>query len=536
MNTIPDLLNHTPKADVNLAKTRRDLDFAFTTGDSSSTLEQALGESEVAPSDWESECFAEDLFVADFINICLNVQIGDFKAPINPIFLKRALCHPPNSLDTILFRQKIQKELLEHPVMQVEFETLYKALINLRRSFDCPELIGRVYSARRRIDILTQIKRAIDLMAGVFVKAESGLTRIRDYALEIQKTEGYRKLAEFLNYENHLSTVQLQIRVGADGSIRGFHILRLQENEKNRFYEHPVRRFFNRLMFLLRGYRLNNDELVERWIDKVFSSILKPLSYFLQLIGDMEFHLTAIHFSSLCRSRNLDVCFPEFLAPDSKHGRSIQRLFNPLLLARNQTPVPCDITIGSHDVMTIITGPNSGGKTRLLQALGLIQMLGQTGFVVPAKKAQLRQVSGVFVSLIEGTRADQREGRLGMELLRIRWLFEKLRPGALVIFDELCSGTNPSEGEKIFFLVISLLYELHPETFISTHFLRFAKQLASDPGDLILEFLQVDLDKDQTPTYNFIPGVAGTSLAQNTAARLGVTREELLELITKNMS
>ena len=57
---------------------------------------------------------------------------------------------------------------------------------------------------------------------------------------------------------------------------------------------------------------------------------------------------------------------------------------------------------------------------------------------------------GLVVSLIQETKADQAEGRLGMELVRIRELFEQLPPGAMVILDELCSGTNPSEGEEIF--------------------------------------------------------------------------------------
>ena len=93
-----------------------------------------------------------------------------------------------------------------------------------------------------------------------------------------------------------------------------------------------------------------------------------------------------------------------------------------------------------------------------------------------------------------------------MELLRIRRLFERLDVGSLVVLDELCSGTNPSEGEEI-------------------------ARLAHEPPFPALAFLQVELDAQQRPTYRFVPGVARTSLAQQTAARLGVTREELLERI-----
>jgi DNA mismatch repair protein MutS2 len=97
--------------------------------------------------------------------------------------------------------------------------------------------------------------------------------------------------------------------------------------------------------------------------------------------------------------------------------------------------------------------------------------------------------------------------------------------------DELCSGTNPSEGEGIFELVVALLAELEPQAFITTHFLEFAARLARErplPG---LDFLQVELDENKDPTYGFVTGVAPTSLAGKTAERLGVTREALEALV-----
>jgi DNA mismatch repair protein MutS2 len=154
---------------------------------------------------------------------------------------------------------------------------------------------------------------------------------------------------------------------------------------------------------------------------------------------------------------------------------------------------------------------------------------------VPARAASLVRVPGLVVSLLQETKFDQSEGRLGMELLRIRALFEQLGPGAMVLLDELCSGTNPSEGEEIFELVVSLLARLRPQAFITTHFLALASRLAQQGNIACLRFLQVELDEAQRPTYQFAAGVATTSLASQAAARLGVTREELSGLIERNM-
>ena len=99
-------------------------------------------------------------------------------------------------------------------------------------------------------------------------------------------------------------------------------------------------------------------------------------------------------------------------------------------------PVPCDVGGAPLASTVLVTGPNSGGKTRLLQSLGLAQVLAQCGLFVPAHHARMALASGLLASLIEEAKADQAEGRLGTELLRIRRLFERLPPGALVLLDE----------------------------------------------------------------------------------------------------
>src|SRR5207344_2005211 len=160
----------------------------------------------------------------------------------------------------------------------------------------------------------------------------------------------------------------------------------------------------------------------------------------------------------------------------------------------------------------------------------------QAGLFVPARSAGVALAPGLVVSLIQETKADQAEGRLGVELVRIRALFERLPKGAMVILDELCSGTNPSEGEEIFELVVRMLTMLRPQVFITTHFLAFAGRLEKERRIAELSFLQVELGANHEPTYQFVPGVAKTSLAGHAAARLGVTAEQLMALIESNLS
>jgi DNA mismatch repair protein MutS2 len=248
---------------------------------------------------------------------------------------------------------------------------------------------------------------------------------------------------------------------------------------------------------------------------------------------DLEVYLAALRFRALAQTKGLQVCLPQLVDEDADAAEPVssrfEKLFNPFLLLENTAPVPCDVGHGAHAI-TIVTGPNSGGKTRLLQAVGLSQLLAQAGLFVPARSARLSIRSGMFVSLVQQAEAEQSEGRLGTELLRIRRLFESLPRGGLAILDELCSGTNPTEGEEIFELLIELLGELSPAAFISTHFLGLAARLERD-RPVELTFLQVELGPDGKATYRFTAGVAKTSLARGVAERLGVTRESLRALL-----
>jgi DNA mismatch repair protein MutS2 len=284
----------------------------------------------------------------------------------------------------------------------------------------------------------------------------------------------------------------------------------------------------------VRGFKFSEGEVMARLIDAVFEGLEGEVVRFVQLLGDVEFYLGALGFRDRSQTAGLAVCLPDLVPPDQP--RVLTRLFNPLLLAHGQKPVPCDIRTDRHDTIVLVTGPNSGGKTRLLQSIGLTQLLAQSGLFVPAREASLSLAPALVVSLIQETKADQVEGRLGMELIRIRALFEQLPPGAMVILDELCSGTNPSEGEEIFELVIRMLTRLRPQTFITTHFLAFAGRLEQEHKIADLRFLQVVLGPNHEPTYQFASGVAQTSLAGHAAARLGVTGEQLNALIDRNIA
>jgi DNA mismatch repair protein MutS2 len=527
---IPDLLSAVPTVRVDLGALRDVLVFAFAAGGAVESFEEALAGASLPPSAWDPAHFERDLFLQDLVLRCLPLRIGGRAYRPSTGHLLRVIAAPPRAPEIVAFRREVLQELASSDTARAELEAVYLEIVKLRGMLSAGRAGVRWL---RRLEILRAVHQVFALLARSFEGASSGLARIRAFGVAVCEGQAYGRLAALLDHEEHLGTVDLRVRVGADGELRTFQIVAVRENSKNPFYSSAFGRFWSRLRLLFRGYRMNGGEVLERLFDDVFTGLESSLGLLFQLVGDIEVHLAALGLRDLAQAKGLDVCLPEIIPPASSEGMALRGLWNPLLLGEKSAPVPCDLTVTEAASVVIVTGPNSGGKTRLLQAVALAQLLGEGGFFVPATEARLPRVSGLFVSLVEEARADQPEGQLGMELMRIRRMFEELGPGSLVLLDELCSGTNPSEGEEIARLVISLLPELSAQVFVTTHLLQFAARLAEEPPIPRLQFLQVELDARERATYGFVPGVAKTSLAQKTAARLGVTRDELTALIAR---
>lgn len=534
----PSLLHPDPLPRADVDELRRALTFAFASGVSGGLFDGALARAPLSPTTWDPKSYAPDLFLDELVTRCFRVRVGGHEAVVQRAFMSRVVAHPPADPAVADFRRGILAELSATPAFRRRLEHLYAQLCRLRSALEGAVLGKKLDPVRRQLDILALLKDIFDKLSEGFEGTSSGLAHLRDLGAAVRATEGYRSMADLLDYDEHLATLGLAIRVGADGRVRGFDVRTVREREENPFVSSPARRWLARLEMVFRGYRFSDEEVMARLVDAVFEGVEDAVLKLVPLLGELEVYLGALGFRDLAEAAGLAVCLPELREPASggeEGPRRILGLFNPLLVAQGVRAVPCDLVTDVADATLLVTGPNSGGKTRLLQSVALAQLLAQGGFFAPAREASLVRAPGLVVSLIQETRFDQSEGRLGMELLRIRALFEELGPGAMVMLDELCSGTNPSEGEEIFELVVSLLAKLRPQAFITTHFLTFAGRLQREDAIPRLRFVQVELDPAHRATYQFVPGVATTSLAAHAAARLGVTRGELQGLIDRNM-
>jgi DNA mismatch repair protein MutS2 len=524
------LLYHHPCPRLDRLLGRQTLTFAFATGCGSDPFERLLSKQRSVPSCFSSDCFAPDLFLDAFVERCLATKLPGTERRFHLRSLRQALAAPPVSLADVTLRQGVFAELKTQPHVATACHEAWKAIDGLRVALESSEMSKRFDPIARRVEILRQLDQVVRKLADSFASSQSALRRIADFASAALTSPAYHHLEQLLDYDENLATLNVEVRIDRDGQIRTLAIVDQRENTDNPLYRNPLLRLWQRLSALFRGYSLRDREIIGRLIESVFDAIWLLILNLLELCLDLEFYLALDGFRALCDKRELDSCLPTIIAAGTAEPLRLEQVYNPFLLLEERRPVPCDLELRSNG-LTLLTGPNSGGKTRLLQSIGFVQLLAQSGAWVPARAAQVPLRTGLFVSLVHESSADQHEGRLGTELLRIRRLFERLDYDQLVLLDELCSGTNPSEGEEIVELVISLLTELRPQAVITTHFLQFAGRLAQHPPVSGLSFLQVALDPHQAPLYQFVPGVATTSLAHLTAERIGVTREALQMLI-----
>ncbi len=529
-----DLLHAEPLVWGDLSGSVELVRYAFEGGDCAGVFDTLIEAVPLAPTSFVKESFASQLYLDELITSCLTLRLPDARMVANTKVLRRVIETPPSDPSHCATRQAVLAELTKTPALRQDLTRLYVALRHLRSALETapaeePNLV------RRKIGVLVALQASVNALADGFEGATSALSRLREHGQRLRAKDGWARLTQLVDLEGNVATVDVRLRVGSDGALRGFGVLAVRENVDNDLLPGPFMRLLQRIVSFLRGYRYGETEVVVRLLEEVFAPFAADVVGLLAMTGALEVYLAALGFADLAKDKGLAVCLPEIVEQGADRATSAERtidgLFNPLLFLQGVKVFSCDVPVARHDALVVITGPNSGGKTRFLQSVALTQLLGQVGIFVPAKRARLVRAPRLFLSLVTDVDAAQVEGRLGTELYRIRQLFEQIEPGSVAVLDELCSGTNPMEGESIFEMVLSLLPRLRPQLFVSTHFLGLAARLERERAVQSLAFLQTELDAEERPTFRFIPGVATTSLAHKVAARLGVTREELEALV-----
>lgn len=229
--------------------------------------------------------------------------------------------------------------------------------------------------------------------------------------------------------------------------------------------------------------------------------------------------------SLYARARFADAyaCAPAALSP-AREGFDIRNGRHPLLLAQGVDVVPFDLVMGAGERTLLVSGPNTGGKSVLLKALGLLSALAQSGVPAPVGP-------GSRIAVFDNAFADVGDEQsiaasLSTFSAHLRNLGEILRlatADSLVLVDELGSGTDPVEGAALGWAILEELTARGTMTVATTH-LGTLKELAGRVPGVVNASLQFDAVA-LAPTYRLVKGIPGRSYGISIARRLQLPEE-----------
>jgi len=219
-------------------------------------------------------------------------------------------------------------------------------------------------------------------------------------------------------------------------------------------------------------------------------------------------------------------CVPvTFLTQEGSHARTVlQKARHPLLernlRAKGGPIVPTSIELEQDQRQLIITGPNTGGKTVALKALGLLALMAQSGIPVPADRAELPMFDAVLADIGDYQSIEQNLSTFSAHVSRIDSISRTVTPNSLVLLDELGSATDPEEGAALAVAIAGHFRQIGCTTVISTHHTALKVYGANTPGvvNASVGFNEATLQ----PTYELKLGVPGASAGINIAQRLGL--------------
>lgn len=274
----------------------------------------------------------------------------------------------------------------------------------------------------------------------------------------------------------------------------------LELNNKLVELELDEKREIHKILFALTGkIRVYKKELSESYSLLVFFDIM----------------LAKARFSVRIQARK-----PEISANNKIY---LHKAYHPLLLMKftdeGRIPVPLTFQLNSQNRILLISGPNAGGKTIVLKTFGLLQLMLQRGFLVPAAKDSTFTIfTDIYTDLGDSQSLNDGLSTYSAKLMFMKLLAENTSQESLVLLDELGSGTEPVIGAAIAESILHEMVKKGAYGIITTHYSNLKAFAHTTKG--ILNGAMLYDEEEMQPRYILQLGKPGSSYALDIAGKL----------------
>jgi DNA mismatch repair protein MutS2 len=271
-------------------------------------------------------------------------------------------------------------------------------------------------------------------------------------------------------------------------------------------------------------YELENSE--RREVQRILKELTKQLSVYASLLdtyhsiaGEYDFIYAKAQFATSINA--------EYPVVSDKALVKLVRAYHPLLFLYNQRAgkptIPVDISLDDAKRILVISGPNAGGKTATLKTAGLLQMMVQSGLLVPVHPSS---EFGIFKQLmihIGDTQSLEFElSTYSSHLLSMKHFMESANGKTLFFIDELGSGSDPNLGGAFAEVILEELTRKHALGIVTTHYLNLKVMAGKTPG--IVNGAMAFDETNLLPLYKLIIGKPGSSYTFSIAERIGLDK------------
>lgn len=272
---------------------------------------------------------------------------------------------------------------------------------------------------------------------------------------------------------------------------------------------------------------LNNRlRQIEVEIEQEVERLLTELSHYLaRLTADFEDTRQALESLDLRLSqaqlaKAMNASSPRF---DTEDLDLIEVKHPILALMDNESVIPNSVHLKDEKRILLLSGPNAGGKTVLLKAVGLAAHMARCGLPICAQEgSKIPFFKSVLIAVGDSQSVDAALSTFAAHLKILSEALKAKGPEHLILIDEICGSTDPEEGTALARSFIEAYARNGVLGVITSHLGPLKLGWTAESG-VINGSLEYD-SKTGKPTYQFLMGIAGQSLAIQTAKRVGVDK------------